>query len=122
MSRVVRRPSADRDLVAIFRWFARQAGLRVADRFLIEAEATFSRLAGMPRMGAAYQPEERNFADLRFFPISLYRDYLVFYRPISDGIEVFRVLHGARDIPGILGLEVDPASDGDDATTESAPP
>lgn len=122
MSQIVRRPSADRDLVAIFRWFARQAGLRVADRFLVEAEATFSRLAGMPRMGTAYQPDERHFTDLRFFPISRYRDYLVFDRPISDGIEVFRVLHGARDIAGILALEVDPASDGDDATNESASP
>jgi toxin ParE1/3/4 len=26
-------------------------------------------------------------------------NYLIFYRPISDGIEIVRVLHGARDIP-----------------------
>jgi toxin ParE1/3/4 len=122
VSQIVRRPSADRDLVAIFRWFARQAGLRVADRFLVEAEATFSRLAGMPRMGTAYEPVAPPFVDLRFFPVSRYRDYLVFYRPISDGIEVFRVLHGARDIPGILAVEFDPASDGHDATNESAIP
>jgi hypothetical protein len=24
--------------------------------------------------------------------------YLIFYRPIDDGIELIRVLHGARDI------------------------
>lgn len=36
--------------------------------------------------------------------ISVRRDseYLVFYRPTIEGIEIVRVLHGARDIPSIL--------------------
>jgi toxin ParE1/3/4 len=25
-------------------------------------------------------------------------EYLIFYRPIADGIEIMRVLHGRRDI------------------------
>lgn len=25
-------------------------------------------------------------------------NYVIFYRPIGDGIEIVRVLHGARDI------------------------
>ena len=36
---------------------------------------------------------------------SKFRKYLVFYVPIPGGIEVFRVLHGARDIDGILDAE-----------------
>ncbi len=31
-----------------------------------------------------------------------FRKYLVFYIPRSDGIEVVRVLHGARDLPAIF--------------------
>ena len=33
------------------------------------------------------------------FPVG---NYLVFYRPAIDGIEVIRVLHGARDIPELF--------------------
>ena len=29
------------------------------------------------------------------FPV---REYLIFYRPIDDGVEIVRVLHGKRNI------------------------
>lgn len=107
MSQILRRPAADRDLVAAYRHYAREAGRRVADRFFAEAESTFSRLSAMPRLGKLYEPEEPLFADLRYLPISRFRDYLVFYRPLPNGIEVFRVLHGARDIDAILAEDFD---------------
>jgi plasmid stabilization system protein ParE len=45
-------------------------------------------------------------AELRFLPLfSPFAKYLVFYRPVANGIEIFRVLHGARDIEGILAGE-----------------
>lgn len=36
---------------------------------------------------------------LRSSPVG---NYVIFYRPIDDGTEVVRVLHGARDIPAIF--------------------
>jgi toxin ParE1/3/4 len=33
--------------------------------------------------------------NLRSLPVG---SYLIFYRPIDDGIQLIRVLHGARDI------------------------
>jgi toxin ParE1/3/4 len=115
VSQIIRRSSADRDLVTIFRRYVREAGLRVADRFFAEAEATFARLASMPGMGTRYAPEEPLYADLRDFPVSRFPNYLVFYRPVPDGIEVLHILHGARDIAGILadefGVDADPGDD-----------
>jgi toxin ParE1/3/4 len=105
VSQVLRRPAANRDLVEIYRYYARQAGTRVADRFFAQAEATFARLAGMSGIGTPYEPDEPLFADLRFFPITRFRSYLVFYRPIPGGIEVYRVLHGARDLHRIVAEE-----------------
>jgi toxin ParE1/3/4 len=32
---------------------------------------------------------------LRSFPVG---EYLIFYRPLSDGIELARIMHGARNI------------------------
>src|SRR5256885_1546276 len=31
-----------------------------------------------------------------------YRSYLIFYRPIRNGVEVLTVLHGARDLQAII--------------------
>ncbi|MGH9438287.1 MAG: type II toxin-antitoxin system RelE/ParE family toxin, partial [Terriglobia bacterium] len=36
------------------------------------------------------------------FPVKDFPKYLIFYRPIRDGIEVVRVIHGARDIPALF--------------------
>jgi plasmid stabilization system protein ParE len=60
MSQIVRRPAANRDLVAVYQYCARNAGLRVADRFFAEAEATVTRLANMPGLGTRYEPNEPN--------------------------------------------------------------
>jgi plasmid stabilization system protein ParE len=68
LSEIVRRPLANCDLVEIFRHCAREAGLRVADRFFAEAEATFARLASMPGMGTCDEPEEPLHADVRYTP------------------------------------------------------
>jgi toxin ParE1/3/4 len=120
MSQIIRRPAANRDLVTSFRYYAREASLRVADRFFAEAEATFARLAHMPGLGTRYEPDEPLYADLRYFPVSRFRAHIVFYRMVpGDGIEVFRVLHGAKDIHGILAEEFGVEEDaGDDQAEE----
>jgi len=106
MSKTIhRRLKVRQDLVDTFRYYAREAGFRVAQRFFAQAEATFARLAGTPGMGTRYEHDHPALADLRFFPVSRFRKYLVFYRPVADGIEVVRVLHGARDIHAILAEE-----------------
>jgi toxin ParE1/3/4 len=111
VSKILRRPAANRDLVASFRYYAREAGLRVAGRFFAEAEATFIRLARMPEIGTRYGPL---YADLRHFPVSRLRDHLVFYRALPNGIVVFRVVHGARDVLSILAGALARSPDADE--------
>jgi toxin ParE1/3/4 len=107
MSRVVHKHrTARQDLADVFYHYAREGNLTIAHRFLAEAEAIFKRLARMPGMGTRYQLDDSIFADLRFFPIPRFRKYLVFYRPVDGGIQVFRVLHGARDIHAVLADEL----------------
>jgi len=120
VSEIIRRPSANRDLVDIFRHYAHEAGMRVADRFFVQAEATFAWLARKPNLGTRYEPDEPLYADMRYFPISRFRKYLVFYRPVPGGIEVLRVLHGARDIAGILAEEFGGEADADEEREEEA--
>ena len=95
MNAIHRRHKARQDLVEIFRYYAREAGLRAAQRFFAQVEATLTRLAGMPGMGTHYDLDHPALADLHFFPVSRFRMYLVFYRTVPGGIEIVRVLHGA---------------------------
>jgi toxin ParE1/3/4 len=101
MSVVHQRHAARRDLVEIVAYLAERSEA-AARRFRTEAETTFTRLAGMPGMGTQYEPDEPAYAELRYFPVSKFPRYLVFYRSLPDGIEVVRVLHGSRDIAGVL--------------------
>jgi toxin ParE1/3/4 len=97
-----RRDRARQDLIDIYRHLAREAGVRTASRFFAQAETTFERLAGMPLMGTHYEAENPAFAEVRYFPISRFKKYLVFYLPTARGVDIVRVLPGARDIHSIL--------------------
>ena len=118
MSVVHKLRAARQDLVDIFYYYVSKGALPTARRFLTQADATFQRLANLPGMGTSYAPDEPLYAGLRYFPVSRFRNYLVFYRPIPGGIEVFRVLHGARDIQGILAEELGIEADAGDHETE----
>jgi plasmid stabilization system protein ParE len=41
--------------------------------------------------------------NLRSFGVKGSGNYVIFYSRITGGIEVFHVLHGARDIEALLG-------------------
>ena len=67
-----------------------------ADRWMELIDEKFRLLAQMPELGRKrfdLSPELRSLAA---------GNYVIFYRPVSDGIQVIRVLHGARDIPAIF--------------------
>ena len=77
--------------------------IEAADRFWEASHATFRELARMPGMGHhRHLPHER-LRELRSFRVKGFENYLIFYGPISDGIEVFHVLHGARDLESFWG-------------------
>ena len=102
MSRVVIRPAADSELDAAADYLQLNGSPDRAVRFLRDANRTFARLAASPGIGTPYQPDDPRFGDLRYFPLSRFKARVVFYRPLPDGIEVWHVLHGARDYVGIL--------------------
>ena len=33
---------------------------------------------------------------------SLVKPYVLYYRPLDDGIEIIRVIHGSRDLSGLF--------------------
>ena len=91
MPRILRTPLAEDDLLSIWDYIAEDS-LDAADRVVREISEKFEALASSPRSGT---PREELAPSLRSDPVG---NYIVFYLPLKDGIEVIRVLHGAMDI------------------------
>ena len=95
MPRLFRTPRAEADLEDIWLYVA-QDDLTAADGLLDEFHEKLQILASHPQLGPARPDIARQ---LRYFPV---RNYLLLYREIADGIELVRVIHGARRIQDLL--------------------
>ena len=73
-----------------------------AERFLTAVERTFDTLARSPHIGAARTFANPLLQGVRMFPVTGFRNHLVFYRPVDTAVEIIRVLHAARDIEGLF--------------------
>ncbi len=91
MPRLLKRPEAENDLEEIW-WYIAQDSPDNADRFLERIEESCLALADFPKLGIS---REELKSDLRSQPVG---NYLVFYFPLHDGIDIVRVLNRSRDI------------------------
>jgi toxin ParE1/3/4 len=95
MARVVRSNRAQHDLEDILDYLDRQGG-DAADRFAAKLDEACELHAMRPQIGAKAEEYAPN---LRHFTVW---NYAIFYRPAVDGIEIIRIIHGARDIPKLF--------------------
>jgi toxin ParE1/3/4 len=93
------RPLAWREINAQLDHLEEQAGLETAERFLDQLISSFAR---MPRMGARCGFRRTATRRLRRWPAKGFENWLIFYQAKRDGVEIVHVLHGARDIEGLL--------------------
>lgn len=98
---VLKRPVARFDLAACYAYIG-ERNPDAARRFRLAAEATFATLAASPGIGTPYEVANPRLAGLRCGRVKRFRNYLIFYLTVEGGIEVIRVLHGARNIQAIL--------------------
>lgn len=99
--RVYRRPQVRLDLVEQTEHIA-QDNLDAALRYLDAAEATFRTLAEQPLLGSRCEFEHPRARDLLRWRVRGFESYLIFYRAIKGGVEIVRVIHGARDIDAVF--------------------
>jgi toxin ParE1/3/4 len=94
-----RSSEADSDLDDIWYYVASESGsVATADRFIDTIAERFYLLAEYPHLGRRRDAELR--PGLRSFSIG---EYVIIYRQRGEDILVLRVLHGSRDIVGLLG-------------------
>lgn len=95
MARLLKRPEAEKDLDDIW-WQIAQDKPLDADRFLDRIQETLLTLTEFPRMGVN---QDKLMLGLRSFTVG---NYLIFYFPLEEGVDVIRVLHGARELNAIF--------------------
>jgi toxin ParE1/3/4 len=96
---VVPRQLANRDVDEAIDHYLREATADVALGFVDELEKAYAHIARQPASGSPRYAHQLGLADLRFWRLGRY-PYLVFYVELGEHIDVWRVLHEQRDIPG----------------------
>ncbi|MBI2307129.1 MAG: type II toxin-antitoxin system RelE/ParE family toxin [Rhodocyclales bacterium] len=95
---VVPREQANRDVDAALDHYLSEGAAPAALGFIDALERAYAHIARHPAAGSPRYAHELNLPGLRFHPLARY-PYLVFYVEREQHIEVWRVLHGKRDIP-----------------------
>ena len=82
-------------------WFAKHASVSVASRFFDAVFQTIDEIAESPDSGWLWEPEdpfETSDDPIYCRKIAGFRNHLVYYRRVENGLRVLRVVHGARDL------------------------
>jgi toxin ParE1/3/4 len=88
-------------------YLAEHASIETADRFLANAEESFSELAESPAMGVALNTRHEDLKGTRKWQVKGFEKFLIFYQPRQNGVTIIRVLHGAQDWWTLLGIEIE---------------
>jgi toxin ParE1/3/4 len=95
---IVPRELANRDVDEAIAYYLSEANDRAALGFIDALERAYRHISRHPSSGSSRDSTELNLPGLRARPLRRF-PHIVFYVETSDCIDVWRVLHGARDIP-----------------------
>jgi toxin ParE1/3/4 len=101
--RVLYRQSASDDLVRQFRYYLLAAEVpEIALRFRESVWRTVESLRLNPLVGPRYISSDPRLKDLRSWPVAGFEAVRIYYLLEEDAVHVVRILHGKRDVRGIL--------------------
>ncbi|HEY8055474.1 MAG TPA: type II toxin-antitoxin system RelE/ParE family toxin [Terriglobales bacterium] len=100
----VLRALARRDVEAALDDFLERGEITLARRFVEKLELAIRHLQRFPSSGSPRHGRLLDLPDLRAWPVGG-SGFLIFYLERPDHLDVWRVLHGARDIPAWLAEE-----------------
>jgi toxin ParE1/3/4 len=95
---VIPRERAERDIDEAIDYYLSENAPEAALAFIDALEQAYRQIGGHPDAGSSRYAGELNLPGLRFCRLKKY-PHLVFYVERSSHIDVWRVLHGMRDIP-----------------------
>ncbi len=95
---VIPREQANQDVNEAVAYYLSESGEAVALGFIDALEKAYGHIGRHPAAGSPRYAHELNLPGLRVWPLTRY-PHFVFYAEHPDHIDVWRVLHGQRDIP-----------------------
>jgi toxin ParE1/3/4 len=95
---VIPRVVANRDVDEAIEHYLKEAAPQAALGFIEALEQAYAHIGLHPASGSPRYAHELDLPSLRSWPLTHY-PHIVFYIERSDHIDVWRVLHGQRDIP-----------------------
>jgi len=98
---ILRRAQAEQDITEAVTYYLEQDAPIAAERFIAALETAIKHIGRNPDFGSPRYASELGLNDLRFWKIKAY-PYLIFYVELKDQIDIWRILHGQRDIPSWL--------------------
>ena len=101
VKRVARRERAERDIDEAAAHYRAEGGVEIELRFIDALEVAIRHVATHPATGSTRHASELKSRDLRFWAVKRF-PFLIFYVEHTDHVDVWRVLHGARDLPAWL--------------------
>jgi toxin ParE1/3/4 len=96
--RIVERAEALSDIEAASDYYLLEGGEAVAIGFLDALEAAYREISEFPALGSPYYRGALDIENLRHLPLRRY-PFIVFYIEREDHVDIWRVIHGQRDIP-----------------------
>ena len=99
---VIPRALARQDVDDAIYHYLSEGAEQAALGFIDALEKAYAHISRHPSAGSTRYAFELDLPGLRCWPLARY-PYLVFYVERDDHIDVWRILHGARDIPAWLG-------------------
>jgi plasmid stabilization system protein ParE len=108
MKRTIRRTTQVRDDIIEIYGYIHERSPQAAEKVLDAIEASIRSLLITPGVGRYWLSGNAHLDGMRVTTVHPFRNYLIFFRAVSSGIEVFRILHAARDIePLIDDIQID---------------
>jgi toxin ParE1/3/4 len=88
-------PAAESDLDEIWQYIA-ENNETAAEKFIRELARKFELLASNKEIGTR---QDDFMIEMRMFP---FKSYHIYYFATDEGVEIYRILHGRRDIEGLF--------------------
>ena len=100
------RQTARDDLIRQFRYYLVESDVPgVAARFREAVKRTVESLRQHPLVGPRYFSDDPQLQNLRSWPVTGFEAIRIYYLFAADAIYIIRILHGKRDVRGILESE-----------------
>jgi len=101
VKRAIVRAAADQDIKESIEFYLAEGAQQAALSFIDALESALRDVQGNPAIGSTRYAHELDLPGLRCWRLKGY-PHLVFYVEREDHVDVWRVLHGSRDIPSWL--------------------